>query len=311
MKPTITVIGSANIDYVTQMPELPKVGETVSDGKFFQAFGGKGANQAVAAARAGAAVHFVGALGDDLTAQSYKASLEADQMDCSHLSLETDVPSGSALIMFDAKGDNYISVAPGANLRLTAERVLAAEDFIVASDWIILQMEIPVAANRAVLELATKYNRPVLLNYAPANDLILELSPAIHGLVVNEHEAAELLEQSFDPADETAVRKVGLQLREQGRHQFVAITLGEKGVHLCDASGSQHLPVFPVQPVDTTAAGDTFCGALSVALAEGRSLIEAARYASAASALSVTQAGAQPSIPTREATETFLETHDA
>jgi ribokinase len=306
MKPKITVIGSANIDYTMQVPQLPSVGATVGGGQFSLVFGGKGANQAVAAARAGAEVSFIAALGDDLTAQSYRQSLEGHGIDCSRVALEPDVASGSALIMFDRQGDNYISIAPGANACVTPERVETAESLIQASDWIILQQEIPFAANQKVLELAVKYQRPVLLNYAPANELGLQLDAAVHGLVVNEIEAAELFGKSFDPSDVAAAAAVADALLQRGKHRFVAVTLGANGVTLADVRGCHHLPVFEVAAVDATAAGDTFCGALALALGEGLALLEAARFASAASALAVTRAGAQTSIPARVEIDAFL-----
>jgi ribokinase len=306
MSPKITVIGSANIDYIMQMPHLPKLGETVSDAKFFQAYGGKGANQAVAAARAGAVVSFVAALGNDLTAQSYKQSLEGHGIDCSRVTLESELPSGSALVMFDSQGDNYISVASGSNACVSPERIYAAESLIMASDWIILQQEIPQVANRAVLALAAKYQRPVLLNYAPANDLSLQLDAAVHGLVVNETEAAELLGRAFDPEDTNLVLELAEELRLRGNHRFVAVTLGAHGVALADAEMRKHIPVFQVDAVDATAAGDTFCGVLALALGEGKSLLDAAHFASAASALAVTKVGAQTSIPTRCEIDSFL-----
>lgn len=309
MHPKITIIGSANIDYIMQIPHLPKVGETVTDGKFFQAYGGKGANQAVAAARAGGATTFIAALGNDPAAKDYQRSLEADGIDCTRVSLESDAPTGSALVMFDHRGDNYLTVAPGSNYSVTAERVNEAESIIAASDWIILQQEIPFAANQAVLKLAARHQRPVLLNYAPANDLRLRPDDAVHGLVVNEIEAATLLERAFDSANPPAVAAIAKELLERGQHRFVAVTLGGNGVTLAETSGATHLPAFPITPADATAAGDTFCGALTVALAEGKSLIESARFASAASALTVTRTGAQASIPSRPEIDTFLAEH--
>lgn len=305
--PRITVIGSANIDYTMQMPRLPQVGETVTHGNFRQIFGGKGANQAVAAARAGGSVSFVAALGNDLIAQDYKRSLQTHGIDCSHISLEADMPTGSALIMFDQQGDNYISIAPGANGCITPERVHAVEALIRSSDWIILQQEIPLAANQAVLTLAAQHQCPVLLNYAPANDLSLGLDAAVHGLVVNEVEAAELLDRPFDPNELTATEAVAQDLLQQGQHRFVAVTLGANGVTLADANSCTHLPAYKVKAVDTTAAGDTFCGALALALGEGKSLLDAAQFASVASALAVTKIGAQTSIPTREEIIAFIQ----
>lgn len=308
MSPRISVIGSANIDYIMQMSHLPQLGETVSDAKFLQAYGGKGANQAVAAARAGASVCFVGALGNDSTALAYKQSLERDGIDCSRLTLETDCLSGSALVMFDHKGDNYISVAPGANVAVSPQRIQAEESLIQASDWIILQQEIPQLTNQAVLSIAAKYQRPVLFNYAPANDRILDLDASVHGLVVNEIEAGALLDLPFDSNDSSAVAEVACQLRERGNHRFVVVTLGAHGLTVADADSCTHIPCFQVEAVDATAAGDTFCGVLALALGEGRALLEAARFASAASALAVTKVGAQTSIPTRREIDAFLKT---
>jgi ribokinase len=306
MKPRITVIGSANVDFIMQVMRLPAVGETVADGRFFQAFGGKGANQAVAAARAGGAVAFVAALGSDPLAQSYLAQLKEDGIDTEHVSLESDIPGGSALIMFDEQGDNYLTVAPGANGRLTPQRVHAAEDVIAASDWIILQQEIPVESNRAVLEVALRHERPVLLNYAPAQDLSLRPDAAVHGLVVNEVEAAALAGKPLDAEDRQSARELARELRRSGGHRFVVITLGRAGAVLDGTAGAADVDAFAVDAVDTTAAGDTFCGTLAVSLGEGRSLQEAVRFASAASALSVTKVGAQSSIPARADIDALL-----
>jgi ribokinase len=220
--------------------------------------------------------------------------------------LEPDLPSGSALILFDERGDNYLAVAAGANERLTPDRVRAVEDLIAESAWIVLQQEIPFESNRTVLELAAKHGRPVLLNYAPAHDLRLRPDAAVHGLVVNEGEAGSLAGTPLDPADSESAARLAAQLLEKGGHRFVAITLGKSGVVFADESGTRSSPAFSVDAVDTTAAGDTFCGTLAVALGEGAALPDAVRFASAASALSVTKAGAQSSIPTRSEIDAFL-----
>ncbi|MDF3130441.1 ribokinase [Kiritimatiellaeota bacterium B1221] len=306
MKPSITVIGSANVDYIMQVPHLPAKGETVMDASFFQAFGGKGANQAVAAARAGGEITFVGALGNDATAKVYLEGLKADGLNTDHVSMERDTAGGSALIMFDGQGDNYLSVAPGANACVTPERADAAEEVIAAADCVVLQMEIPLETNERILELAAKHETPVILNYAPANNLGLKPSEAIHGLVVNELEAAALAGEDADRVDSDSAGALADRLRKNGGHQFVVITLGKDGSVFADAAGVQRGKAFVVDAVDTTAAGDTFCGALAVALGEGRSLADAVRFAAGASALSVMQVGAQSSIPRREAIESFL-----
>ncbi len=306
MKPSITILGSANVDYIMQVPHLPAKGETVMDASFFQAFGGKGANQAVAATRAGGQVTFVGALGNDATAEVYLQALKDDGLDTRHVTLEPDTPGGSALIMFDGQGDNYLSVAPGANRCLTPERVDAVEELIASSGYIVLQMEIPLETNARILELSAKHGTPVILNYAPANNLGLKPSAAIHGLVVNELEAAALAGVDADRVDADSAGELAVSLLQSGGHCFVVITLGKDGSVFADAKGVQSGRAFVVDAVDTTAAGDTFCGALAVSLGEGNLLSDAVRFAAAASALSVTKVGAQSSIPRREDIESFL-----
>ena len=309
MKPVITIIGSANIDYIMQVTHLPAKGETVTNATFSQAFGGKGANQAVAAARAGAQVTFVGALGCDASAQVYVQALEEDGLDTTHLTLEKDTPGGSALILFDAQGDNYISVAPGANYCVTPERVDAVEDLIASSDWLVLQLEIPLESNQRILELAKKHQTPVLLNYAPANDLRLKPDAAVHGLVVNEIEAAALAGMDVDRVDIDSAGELASSLLSSGGHRFVVITLGKAGAVFVDSDGVQSNKAFEMTAVDTTAAGDTFCGALALSLGEGHDLSTAVRFATGASALSVTKVGAQSSIPSRTEIDTFLTSH--
>jgi len=307
MNPKITVIGSANIDFIMQAPHLPALGETVTDCSFLQTFGGKGANQAVAAARAGGDVTFVGALGNDPYEPIMRQNFVDDGIDVDHLAKCDDLSSGTALVMFDGEGNNYLTVAPGSNYRVTPDSVRAAEDSIAAADWIVLQQEIPLEANQATLELAEKHHRPVLFNFAPAHDLRLQPGPAIHGLVVNEIEAAAVAGLDTPPADAPAAEAVGRKLLDRGGHRFVIVTLGSKGsVALTRSGESFHAPAIPCKAVDSTAAGDTFCGALAVALADNKPLEEAARFAAAAAALAVSKAGAQPSIPRRPRIEAAL-----
>jgi ribokinase len=217
------------------------------------------------------------------------------------------VPTGAALVMVDASGANYLTIAPGANSCVSPGHARACESLFMESDWIVLQMEIPAATNEAVLEIAARHRKPVLFNYAPVRLPPVTLGPSVHGLVVNEHEAMGLARSSFPPDDIAEVRRVAAGLRVAGGHRFAIVTLGGRGAVLADDSGERHVPGFKVSAVDTTAAGDTFCGALVVALAEKRSLHDAATFASAAAALCCTRSGAQPSIPWRREIEAFLE----
>ena len=306
MNKKITVIGSSNIDFIMKAPHIPQPGETVCDCVFQQTFGGKGANQAVAAARSGGQVSFLSCLGDDPYAPIMLENFKKDNMDVSNIKKFNDVSTGSALIMLDESGENCITVAPCANDKLTPTIVKEYENIIAESAMILLQMEIPLDSNREVLDLAAKHNVPVIYNYAPVRDASVEVNKKMHGLIVNEIEASALLgipeindEQAADAAE---------SLRKKGP-EFVIVTLGSKGAVIASADGIQNVPAFKVSPFDTTAAGDTFCGALATALIEEKPLPDAVRFASAASAISVTKLGAQPSIPTRQEIDVFLQSN--
>ncbi len=303
-KTRITIIGSANTDFIMKVPHLPALGETVTDGEFMQTFGGKGANQAVAAARAGGNVGFIGGLGTDAFGQQIRANLEAERIDTTQI-VASDMPTGSALIMFDHQGDNYISVAPGANYALTPEHIEACADTIRKSAMIIMQMEISVPTIRRVLEIAEEAETPVLFNFAPVRTLELPVSSAMTYLVVNELEAESLT--GLTVRDTTQAEIAALKLLEKGS-QSVIITLGTQGSVAVSHKERFHIPAFAVTPVDTTAAGDVFCGALAAELITGKSsdLADAVLFATAAASLSVTRMGAQPSIPTRAEVEAFL-----
>lgn len=304
MKNQIVVIGSSNADRIMQVPHLPAVGETVTDGVYSQAWGGKGANQAVAAARAGGDVVFMNAVGTDAEGTAMMQSFAADGIDTSRMVIASDTASGAALILFDGAGRNCIAVAPGANYALRSEHIVANADVIRAASYIIMQMEIAVDTTLSALEMAQSAGVPVLFNFAPMRTHEVTVSSAMTGLVVNENEASAL--SGITVTNRESAQSAGELLLTQGP-KFVVVTLGADGLFVLDTGGlREHVPAFRVTPVDTTAAGDTFCGALTVALAEGKPLAEACRFASAASALSVTKKGAQPSVPYRAEIEAFL-----
>lgn len=303
MAQRITIIGSSNVDFVMKMDHLPAVGESVPDAEFMQTFGGKGANQAVAAARAGGMVTFVNCVGDDPHAEQMVQNFNEDGIDTSHIFRESGISSGAALIMVGESGNNYLSIAPGANYRLTPERIDEIRPVIAESEWILLQYEIARPTIERALDVAAQESTPVIFNFAPARDFPLEYLSRVHTLVVNENEAATLADTRVSSTDEA--RAAAETLLELGP-QVVIITLGASGSLVARKDDVSLVAAFPVEAVDTTAAGDTYCGCLAVAVAEGLELEQAVRFASAGAALSVRKMGAQPSTPRREEIEAFL-----
>ncbi len=298
----ITIIGSANVDLIMHVPCLPQIGESVAGDLFQQVIGGKGANTAVAAVRAGGSVSFLGCVGDDAFGIAIKTALLEEKMEDSCVQVIPETISGTALIMFDQNGDNYITVATGANSSLTPAYIDAHREYIANAEWLLLQMEIPPAANRRACEIASECGTRILLNYAPANSNF-KLGPEISILVVNETEAEALSGIKCDSINTAAA--AGSAMQNQGP-ETVIVTLGATGSVVSSSQGMFHAPAFAVEAVDTTAAGDTFCGTLGVALADQLPLKEAVQFASAAAALSVTRVGAQPSIPRRTEIEGLM-----
>lgn len=304
MAKPIVVVGSTNIDLIVRLPRLPAVGETVAGGRFLQAFGGKGANQAVAAARAGGAVAFITAVGADPFGAEALANFGRDAIDTS-AALRAAGPTGTAVILVGPGGDNVIALAPGANDALVPAQIDAHAALIASAAMVVLQMEIPPATTARAMAIAAAHGVPVLCNFAPARPDGPPITAAMTGLVVNEIEAEALA--GAPAADPAAALVVADALRARGP-AWVIITLGAAGAVLVAEGERAHLPAFPVAAVDATAAGDAFCGALAVALVEGRPLLAAARFAAAAGALAATAEGAQPSLPARAAIEELLRT---
>jgi len=303
----VVVIGSSNVDLLMKMPRLPKVGETVTDCTFAQVFGGKGANQAVGAARAGGDVVFVSCVGDDAYGGQVIDSLRGDGIDTRHVSREPGVATGTALIMVGGEGQNYLAVAPGANYRLTPAHVDRAREAISGAAIVISQCEILPDTLDHVIALGAQLGKPVMLNLAPARKIADPSLARLAYLAVNETEAEFLtgLRVATERDVETAAEAL-LAMRPK----TVVLTLGARGAYVAGDGVRALVPGFTVEAVDTTAAGDVHCGALAVALVEGRPLLEAVRFANAAAALSVTQLGAQPSAPRRTAIEAFLRRAD-
>ncbi len=292
------VVGSSNTDMIIRVPRIPRAGETLLGGEFLTAAGGKGANQAVGAARAGGKVAFIARVGRDAFGDQAIAGLLRDGIDVSRVFRDKLTPSGVALIFVAQDGENSIAVAGGANAKLSPSDVKKAAGVIRSAGLLVAQLETPLATVTAAVELAVKAGVPVILNPAPARPLPNSLLERISILTPNETEA-ELL-TGIKVTDAAAAAKACSKLRSRGVG-IVILTLGERGAFLADANGQRLVPGFKVKTVDSTAAGDIFNGALSVALAEGKAVFDAVRFANAAAALSVTRLGAQPSAPSRAA----------
>ena len=303
MPPQIVVIGSSNTDLILRLDHIPRPGETVLGGAFATAAGGKGANQAVAAARAGGQVTFVARLGRDGFGDVALAGFKRDGLDTRFVWRDRAAPSGVALIFVAKDGENAIGVAGGANARLSPADVCKARRVIARADVVLLQLETPLETVRAAAELAARAGVRVILNPAPARPLPAALLRHVTILTPNEMEA-ELL-TGVAVRDETTAAQAAEKLRARGVG-IVIVTLGARGAWLAGPGVQQLVPGFKVRAVDTTAAGDVFNGALAVALGEGRALPEAVRFANAAAAVSVTRPGAQPSAPRRREIERLL-----
>jgi len=288
------VLGSLNVDLVTHVPALPRPGETVLGDRLRTFGGGKGANQAVAAARLGGRVAMVGRVGSDAGGDSLLRQLERDGVNTAGVVRDGDEPTGAALIMVGAGGENLIAVAPGANGRVGAADVERALSAAGPGGLLVLQLEIPMEAAAHALRGAASRGRRAVLNAAPAAALAPELLRGLEALVVNEPEAAALLRR---PLEEAAGALAAARALHEAGARLAVVTLGAAGAALCDADGPRLAAPFPVTAVDTTAAGDAFVGALAVGLATGLPAAEAVRLGCAAGAAAVTRAGAQDSLP--------------
>jgi ribokinase len=292
----IVVVGSANTDLVVRVPTLPRPGETVTGGTFFSARGGKGANQAVAAARAGGSVALIACLGDDPIGDETLAALTAEGIALHAVRRVPHTPSGVALILVDERGENSIAVAPGANALLTPEQVVPSVEQLSPMDVLVAQLETPLETVLAAARAARRVGARVILNPAPARELPDELLQLVTVLTPNEAEAARLAEMSNVEAH--APEEVATALLQRGVGA-VAITLGAAGAYVATREYRELVAGHRVEVRDTTGAGDVFNGALAVALAERMPLSDAVRFANAAAAISVTRDGAQPAAPHR------------
>lgn len=290
------IIGSSNIDFAMKTERLPRRGETTTDASFMQTFGGKGANQAVAAARAGGNAYFVNCVGDDPYAAMMVDGYRESGLRTDFVFREEGIWSGTALIMVDAEGNNYITVAPGANYRLTPQRIRSLKEELARAAWILIQFEIPPETIGEVISLAAELGVPVVWNFAPAREYDPAWLAGTSILIANESEAEHLCGASVTSAAQA--NEAAREIRAKGA-DAVIVTLGRNGSWVQNRDGGVHVPARAVEAVDATAAGDVYCGCLVTALAEGKPLVEAVRFATAAAALSVQVFGAQPSAPWR------------
>lgn len=296
MSAKIAVVGSLNMDLVVRSPRIPLPGETIIGRELHTVPGGKGANQAVAAARLGGAVAMIGRVGQDSFAAALLDNLTANQVDPTWVAQDPTAASGVALIVVDDTAQNSIVVASGANMTLTPQHISEAEAALAAADVLLLQFETPLDSALQAARLARQHGATVVLNPAPAQPIPADLLQAVDVVIPNETETTLL---TGLPVHTLAEAETAAQALLASGAPAVVITLGGRGVLLAQSDGAQHVPAFPITPIDTTAAGDAFVGGLAVALGEGKPLVEAIRWGNAAGALAATRLGAQTSLPYR------------
>lgn len=301
---SIIVFGSINMDLVTKVPHLPHRGETLQGTDFFTTPGGKGANQAVAVAKLGISTRFVGRVGGDNFGEELIQSLQNAKVKTKRLLIDKSVNSGIAVITVEDSGENEIIVIPGANGKIDETDVKRLKEILTGKTALLLQLEIPISAVVAAAKAAKDAGVMVILDPAPAQGNIPEeIYPLIDIITPNEVEAVQLVGFAIDN-QESAIQ-AATKLRQRGVKNAIA-KLGDKGVVCATAGETFFVPAFPVQAVDTVAAGDAFNGGLAAALAEGLSLRQAVVWGAAAGALAATKPGAQASLPSREEFDTFL-----
>jgi len=298
-KPRIVVIGSINMDLVTEVSSWPKLGETMLGKNFYVKPGGKGANQAVASSRLGAEVMMIGCVGDDVFGKQLIMNLKNEKVNTEHVDIISNVSSGIATVII-YESDNSIAVVQGANKLLTPEVIRNKISVIKKADIILMQLEIPIETVYSVIDIADSFDIPIILNPAPSIQLAKEKLDKITVLTPNEYELLDIFDHNLDNSEDFK------QIMSKSSGQVV-MTKGEEGAFYTDGLETiEHIPGIKVQAVDTTGAGDTFNGALAYQLSRGENLREATKFAVAASALSVTKVGAQEGMPTSEDVDYFL-----
>lgn len=307
--PRLAVLGSINADHIMNIDAFPLPGETVIGKQYKIAFGGKGANQAVACGRSGANITFIACVGQDAIGTDILTQLSKDNIDTRAISVIEQQTTGVAMIFVNAEGENVIGISAGANAALTPTHFSQYHDIVKNSDALLMQLESPIETIYDAAKLAKENNTQVILNPAPARELPDCLLQFIDVITPNETEAEKLT--GISVTDDEGAAKASHILHEKGI-TLVLITLGSRGVWLSEKGKGlgQRIPGFKVDAVDTIAAGDTFNGAFVTALLEGQSTQQAVRFAHSAAAIAVTRPGAQPSVPWRHETDAFLAERD-
>lgn len=302
-KGKLVVLGSINADHVLNVGQFPQPGETVIGSQYNVAFGGKGANQAVAAGRSGADISFIACVGSDDIGEQIRKQLANDKINTDAIEAIDNTTTGVALIFVNAEGENVIGIDAGANKSLTPDYLQRYQQTIVEASALLMQLESPLESVIAAARIAHEKGTQVILNPAPACELPDELLSLVDMVTPNETEAEKLTGVKVSTVDDAA--KAAKILHDKGI-ATVIITLGSKGVWLSQHGEGRNVPGFRVKAIDTTAAGDTFNGALVTALLEGKPMDQAVRFAHASAAIAVTRAGAQPSVPWRKEIDDFL-----